>query len=160
MNLLEMLGTEANFISDCRELQFDTPTLTKLLFGEASFKAFLYSSSTLTEGQIHSMCLLPHARAKITASRTLHADWQGSLEVSTPIRCPEQAQLWSQTRLLRALSHGGWKPSKEGTATPPWAHPHCPAVLVGEKLSLISSFSGPGQFDAHQGPGPSAQSCL
>lgn len=50
MNLLETLVTEANFISDCKELQFDSPILTSLLFGEASVTAFLYSSRMVTEG--------------------------------------------------------------------------------------------------------------
>lgn len=159
MNLLEVLGTQVNFISDCRELQFDTPTLAKLLFGEGCFKSFLYLSSMLTEGQIHSMCLLPHSRAKITAAWTQLADWQGPLEVSTPSPCREQAQPWGQTRLLRALSWAGWKPFKEGTAPFPLACSHHPAILGGEKLSLISSLPGPVQFAAHQGLRRSAQGC-
>lgn len=64
------VDTEANFISDCTEVQFHTPALTKLLFGQASFKAFLYSSNMFIEGRIHRMCLLLNSKARITALYT------------------------------------------------------------------------------------------
>lgn len=43
-----------------------------------------------------------------------HAGPQG---VSRPNFSPEQAQMRGQTRLLKALSHGGWKPSRLGNGT-------------------------------------------
>lgn len=43
-----------------------------------------------------------------------HAGPQG---VSSPNFSPEQAQMRGQTRLLKALSHGGWKPSRLGNGT-------------------------------------------
>lgn len=65
MNLLEMVATEMSFISECRELQFSTWAVIKLLFEEANF---LYLSIMAIWEQNQKMLLLQAISATITGS--------------------------------------------------------------------------------------------
>lgn len=67
--------------------------------------------------------------------------WAAAPQDNWDLRGPQESWVWPtcvQSR-LSPLSHGGWRPSKQGDDTISL----CPTVHTGKKLSPLSSLSGP-----------------
>lgn len=65
-----------------------------------------------------------------------NSSWKGLQEVSSPIFCYNDGQLWDQTKFYRALSSQALKISKGKNALPLCAT--CTTVLIVRKLFLLS----------------------
>jgi len=72
-----------------------------------------------------------------------NSGWKGPQEVASPTSCSKQGQLWSQTRLLRALSRQVLKSSRDGDGTASLGSLlYCLAVLrVKSFSSLLSTYA-------------------
>lgn len=104
-------------------------------------------------------------------------DNAGRQEVCSPMSCPEQAQSWEQTKLLRVLLYEGWKTAWEGDSKIfciVFPLPTCSGNILLSPVSLIAWLTllpglclletelhiAPAQLHEDQfgpsGPGPSA----